>query len=472
MKRYIVILSAIVIAGLIAGCGGGVEQAQPRRSVPGISEPSSMSESAGKATVNEITFQGWQAVELTNGLVTVVAVPEIGGRIMDYRIEGQTLLWVNPAEAGSKYTAAGDESQRRFHDFGGMRVFPAPVEDWDGPADPVGSSLTGGNWTHEILSRRGRKVEVELKSPADKAHTGLQITRTLRLYADTTHLQVVETFENVGDRTVNWAIQSAAQSPAGAATEGEEAAADSAKAYLPLNPDSAHKRRFVYFSESGLRQFEPIDDNALLEITYQGREGFIGADSMEGWVAYVNGPSNYALVQRFSPNKLENYPNEGSTVTVKTSKSPAYLQTELSSPIYEIVPGDSVQNTIDCYVTQVQGPVRDTTQTAAIVEPITVTKQEDTFKVTGKLGPFAPGRLLVYLKDKDGNLIGEQIKTDAMVGKMIELNAELKAEKLGTQVVVELENPQGSPLGEVFAMDVSAKLAKEEPGETEEKKTE
>lgn len=462
MRRICLIAIAIATIIILAGCGGGVEQAQPRREVPGISAPSEISESPGTANVNEISHKGWKALELSNNLVTVIAVPEVGGRVMDYRVGDRSLLWINPAEVGSKYIAASDEGQRRFPDFGGLRVFPAPVEKWDGPADPVGSSLTSGNWTYEILSRRGRKVEVEMTSPPDPDHTGLQITRTLRLYADSTHLQIVDAFENVGETTVNWSIQAEAKVPAQA---GEETAT---RAYLPLNPDSSSNRRFIYIDETDVRPFEPLEDDSLLEVTYRGTDGAIGADSMEGWVASVAAQDGYSLVQRFSPNPLEDYPNEGSTVTIGTSADPSCMSIGVASPIYEIVPGDSSTHTIDCYVTTVDGPVRDTTETVAIIEPITVTKDEDSFSVTGKVGAFAPGKILVYLQDKKGNLIGEQVKIDAMIGQVTEVDATLKAEKVGQRLVVELENPQGSPLGEVFAKDVTAKLAREDGATGEE----
>lgn len=456
MRRICFIAVGIFIIIIAAGCGGGVEQAQPRQSVSGISAPSGTSDSPGKAQVNEISFKGWKGLELSNNLVTAVAVPQAGGRIMDYRIGDRSLLWINPAEAGNKYTAASNEAERRFPNFGGLRVFPAPMKKWDGPADPVGSSLTSGNWTYELISRRGRKVEIEMTSPADPDNTGLQITRTVRLYADSTHLQIVDAFENVGQSPVNWSIQTEAKIPAQTAEKG------STTAYLPLNPESNFNSGFTYLKEAGQRQFQPINDQSLLEVTYQGTQGTIGADSMGGWIASVDAQDGYSLLQRFTPRPLEDYPNEGSTVTVGTSAEPACMHLGVASPIYEIAPGDSSTQTLDCYATTVDGPVRDTTETAAIIEPITVTEEEGSFSVSGKIGTFAPGKILVYLEDKQGNLIGEQVKIDAMIGKVTKIDASLKVKDIAQRLVVELENPQGSPLGEVFAKDISAKVARED----------
>ncbi len=36
--------------------------------------------------IRQIDFYGWQDIELSNGIVDVMLVPEIGGRIMAYRL--------------------------------------------------------------------------------------------------------------------------------------------------------------------------------------------------------------------------------------------------------------------------------------------------------------------------------------------------------------------------------------------------
>ncbi len=416
MNRYVNMIAGLLVLILLAGCGGGVEQARPPRKVPGVSGSTGITEPAAKATAEEFNYHGWKAIRMSNGLVTLVAVPEIGGRIIEYKLGDRPLLWVNPNELGKKYDAA-DAQNRTYRDFGGYKAWPAPLSKWQGPPDPEGSSLDSGRWTSQIITGRGRKVEVELKSPADKTVTGLQITRNIVMYTGTTNVVITEKFENVSDHEVEWSIQHTSQL-LGSLAEDAEFSPES-KVYFPLNPDSKHKRRFVYLNESGVDQFSPIEDNSLLEVSYRGHAGRIGADSMGGWAAHLDSISNYAFVQRFTER-------------------------------------------VEWYATRVAGPVRHVSEVAAVNERLKVTKTADEFKITGKLGLFAPGELDIYLKDKDGKPLGETLKIKASVSEMVELDKALPVEKNAATLVAELKNSQGSPLGQVASVSVAPTLAKAE----------
>ncbi|MBW2309417.1 MAG: hypothetical protein JRG73_21070, partial [Deltaproteobacteria bacterium] len=400
MKRQLTIWAGLLLVALLAGCGGGVEQAKPRRQVPGISSPTGIAEPQAKSTVEEITYQGWKALKMTNGLVTLVAVPQIGGRIMQYRLGDQSFLWVNPAEVGNIYPPVADVSELTFRDFGGYKIWRAPSDKWSQTSVSAQSILESGKWTYEIITKRGHKAEIELKSPPDADVTGLQITRNIKMYAGSTHVQITETFENVSEQTAKYSVQQTAQVPGSLAED--VSFSPEAKVYFPLNPDSKHKRRFVYLEEVGAKQFNPLDDNSLMEVSYQGRAGYIGADSMAGWVAYLDSIHSFAFVQCFRQSELEDYPLEGSTITVRTSGEEPYMAVSILTSLHQLSPGETTQATVDWYATRLSGPVRQVTDTAAMTEPVQVTKEDDKFKVTGKLGVFAPGTLAIYLKDKEG----------------------------------------------------------------------
>ncbi len=459
MNRYVNMIAGLLVLILLAGCGGGVEQARPPRKVPGVSGSTGITEPAAKATAEEFNYHGWKAIRMSNGLVTLVAVPEIGGRIIEYKLGDRPLLWVNPNELGKKYDAA-DAQNRTYRDFGGYKAWPAPLSKWQGPPDPEGSSLDSGRWTSQIITGRGRRVEVELKSPADKTVTGLQITRNIVMYTGTTNVVITEKFENVSDHEVEWSIQHTSQL-LGSLAEDAEFSPES-KVYFPLNPDSKHKRRFVYLNESGVDQFSPIEDNSLLEVSYRGHAGRIGADSMGGWAAHLDSISNYAFVQRFTERQLQDYPEQNSTITVRTSSEHSYMELGILSPLERIAPGDTAESRVEWYATRVAGPVRHVSEVAAVNERLKVTKTADEFKITGKLGLFAPGELDIYLKDKDGKPLGETLKIKASVSEMVELDKALPVEKNAATLVAELKNSQGSPLGQVASVSVAPTLAKAE----------
>ena len=161
MSRYLGLALCLLLLSLLAGCGAGVDNGGPRREVPGISSSSSpISAPAEQATAEEVDYHGWRALRLTNGMVTLIAAPDAGGRIMEYKLGGHPYLWANPSELGKTYPAPRTEQERKLHNYGGYTLWPAPAEKWKGPPDPLGSQLDGGKWAGKILTACGRNAEI------------------------------------------------------------------------------------------------------------------------------------------------------------------------------------------------------------------------------------------------------------------------------------------------------------------------
>ena len=59
-----------------------------------------------QCTTGTINFHGWEAYFLANDLIRLVAVPDIGGRIMAYDLGPYPYLYVEPALAGKLFTPA------------------------------------------------------------------------------------------------------------------------------------------------------------------------------------------------------------------------------------------------------------------------------------------------------------------------------------------------------------------------------
>ncbi len=116
------LLFAVVM--VMVGCGGGLSSSrQSSRRPPSIRGSSFSQElaAASRVSVEEIDNykQGWTALRMSNGLVTVVAVPAIGGRIMEYKLGDHPFLWTNPAEYGETYEPPESEDDRQWINFGG-----------------------------------------------------------------------------------------------------------------------------------------------------------------------------------------------------------------------------------------------------------------------------------------------------------------------------------------------------------------
>ncbi len=113
-------------------------------------------------SVRTADFRGWPAAYLENGIIRLVAVPSIGGRLMAYDLGPYSYFFVDPDLAGKLYSAEenqGDGSLAAWKNYGGDKTWPAPQgwdndQQWHGPPDPV---LDTGRYTLDVLDERWRK---------------------------------------------------------------------------------------------------------------------------------------------------------------------------------------------------------------------------------------------------------------------------------------------------------------------------
>jgi hypothetical protein len=462
-KTTILTLLATVLT--LAGCGGGVQQAQPRKSVPSVSggygegAQAASLKAADQVQVVEANYYGHQALRLTNGLVTVIAVPELGGRIMEYKIADMPLLWANLAEVQGGKTPTGapktTSAPAAWRNYGGYKTWPAPQDKWGGPPDPRGSQLEGARWVGRIAKPRGEVGEVELTSPSDAGVTGLQITRRVRLYQGTTRLEVEETFKNVSGHQIEWSIWNVTQVPGVLAEDRPD---QGAMIYYPVNPNSKFKGGYRQIIDKASTQWRVLD-GGLLEVTYKHELGKIGSDSDAGWMAYVDGSRHWAYVKRFAHKPGAEYPDGGCSVEVYTSPDLPYMEMEALSPPRTLAAGEEMSFTEDWYATRLGSPVREVTEAAALQQPVAVKRDGANLRVTGAFGVFLPGKVRVALMDADDKAVGKPVDIDAQPGATVTLNQAFPADPGATQVVVKLVKADGSSAGQIAAVKIPAATA-------------
>lgn len=455
LRLLLLPLVACLACGLL-GCGGGVDSGGPRREVPGITSSSSaIAPAAEEASAQEVDYHGWRALRLTNGMVTVVAVPDAGGRLMEYKLGGHPYLWANPSELGKVYQQPRSEAERVWHNYGGYTLWPAPPDRWKGPPDPLGSQLEGGKWTGKVLTASGRNAEIELRSPEDKV-TGLQITRNIKLFGASSQVRITDKVTNISKENADWAFVRMTQVPG--SLESGAKYDEKSRLYIPVNADSKPKSGYVALEQGGTGQFKLLPDH-LLQVSYQGQKARIGVDSQAGWVAHVDESHDYALVERFEPSKLGDYPESGANVTVTTSADLSYMSLGLYSPSRSLKPGDSYDIVTDWYATRVGGPVVDSTEVAAIQQPLKLARVEGKLKLTGTLGVFVPGNIAFILQDETGTAIGQPTTLKASPADVVKLSQTLPDEATGKTLVVELQNATGTPLGEIARLPLGTTIA-------------
>jgi len=458
MKIAVVLLAAAVVAGCGAGPSSSRQTSRQQPTIRGTSFPQQL-EPSDQVSVYEDDYHGWSALFMKNGLVTLVAVPAIGGRIMEYKLGSHPFLWVNDAEFGKTYDPPETEEERQWHNYGGYKVWPAPQKRWDGPPDPLGSALDGGKWTGKITAHGGQIGEIELVSPADEDVTGLQITRRIQMSAGGTQVVVTDIFKNVSDKAIEWSIWGVTQVPG--SLSSTEKFSEEAHICFPLNPDSRAPKGFWYLLKGTSDQFELLDDGKLMQVSYGFETSKIGADVADGWMAYVDDIHQYAFVQRFEPYSLGAYPDQGANVEVYTSgKDFAYMEMETLSQLYTLQPSETKSYSQQWYATSLAGPIREATELAAIREPLQLKDTAEGLQLTGELGIFAPGTLEINLTDDAGKTVGEPVATVTVSpAETVVLDRIVTPQPQTTAVTLRLVNDRGTPLGQVASVSLATQTA-------------
>ncbi len=373
--------------------------------------------------VEERGFRGWQAAYLKNDLITLVAVPDIGGRIMAYDLGPYPYLYVDRQYAGQLFTPEenqGDGSLAAWKNYGGDKTWPAPQgwvsdDQWHGPPDPI---LDTGRYRREALRSDGASATVKMISPATSA-TGVQIIRQATIYDDSSRVTLDLSFRNISKRNLRWSIWDVTQLNAERRLpDGQLAPETGCVVTAPINPDSRFDQGFaVMFGDLHNPQWRSDKEAGLFLGEYQWEIGKVGLDSRAGWAAFANTTAHQAFAVRYTPFLDQDYPDDGAAVEFWTvgrgqvanlnyKKSDIYLmEVEVLSPFQYIEPEHSVSFRIEWGACRCPGPIIDVTEGGCASRKLQVTRSENYAHVAGAFGVFDSGQLKLEWLDRTGSVL-------------------------------------------------------------------
>ncbi|MFN2135308.1 MAG: DUF4380 domain-containing protein [Candidatus Promineifilaceae bacterium] len=374
---------------------------------------------SGPCHAYESPFHGWSAAVLENDLIRLVAVPDIGGRIMAYDLGPYPFLFVDPDLAGKLFSAEenqGDGSLAAWKNYGGDKTWPAPQgwdneQQWHGPPDPV---LDTGRYTLDDLSAGSATASVQMTSPPDP-RTGVQITRRFTIIRDSSRVAVDLSFTNVSDKTKCWSIWDVIQLRAERRDENGRRRYDPACTItVPINPQSRFPRGYnVMFGDENNPQWQVDEARGLFVGRYLWEIGKVGLDSTAGWIAFSQGSEGYAFVELFAVEGEGDYPDEGATVECWTvgagqvanldyAETDIYLmEAELLGPLLDIAPGQTINFSATWGVCRCPGLVVDVTDAGCTVQSLKAVAQGQYVRLTGKFGLFDRGESFLIWLDED-----------------------------------------------------------------------
>ncbi len=398
------------------------------------------------------TLHGWNTVSLANGLIEVVVIPEIGGRIMQLRLGECEFFYVNPRHLGRVSPPEENCAAAGWKNYGGSKVWPAPQgwersNQWPGPPDPI---LDGGPYAWQVVSESPEKVSLRLESRPDE-YTGLVFSREIQLRANSSTLRIVHKMRNVSSRVVRWGIWQVTQQ----------------NANLPLCVYAPARRYQQMFGDEPFRHVHLHHETGLWQLHYADQVAKFAVHVEHGWLATIRPTELFALVETFPlfPDRpypdgapVEVWVNGRGTYTLPTGKintqddpngCDAYIETEALSPLVELKPGEEFSFPICWHATRVVSPVvRSVTQAALISEVPTVERESGNVRLTGAFGFFEEGMLELAVLTQNRQISDKMKISHVWPGDAVWLNHPLRLGQEAHKVSLRLRSPDGKLLAE------------------------
>lgn len=298
-----------------------------------------VSVATAQVAVERVEYSGWSdAVQLSNGTVELVVVPQIG-RIMHYGfVGGDNILWSEPQSHG-KVLPEGEpfrdeEGQYTWTNFGGDKVWPnqqSEFADINGHAWPPDHAFDGGVHEVELLADG-----VVITSPVS-AYNGARSIRAIRLAPEGTRVDIHQTIEKLAKaqreelEPLRYTIWNVTQINPPEQT------------LYPLNPHSHFEARYFPFgfAQSAAERNFTIEGNTGIFVPDATENQKTGADS-DRWLAGIVG--QIVMAEFFRRDGTQTFPDGGLSAEVYTC--PDYTELELLSPWVFMEVGDVLEHPI------------------------------------------------------------------------------------------------------------------------------
>jgi len=307
---------------------------------------------AAAVTVKEIEYGPWgHCVQVSNGIVDVVATLDFGPRLIRFGFTGGDNLFLEDTEqkvvsSGERFAPVGGGS---WHIYGGHRL-------WSGPeAEPRTTYPDNEPVVWEALS------DGIVLTPPQEQWTQLQKQMEVRLDAATSTVTVVHRITNTGPWAVTfapWALS--VMAPGGKAIVPQVQRETgllanriiSVWSYAKMNdPRIAWGERFITLQQD--RTLPPFK---------------IGTNNEEGWAAYHNGDNLF--VKRYEHLQEGTYPDNG--VSFETYTNELFLELETLGELKPVAPGETVKHTETWELYKADSlPYADETELSRVLREIT-----------------------------------------------------------------------------------------------------
>jgi hypothetical protein len=433
----------------------------------------------GECRVEAVDYKGWRAEQLSNRWVQLIVVPQNGGRLIQVTFAGHPYLFVNPKFAG-KYLPPNPSE---WFNYGGDKLWLLP-EGNDDEQHWVGNSdlLDDGPFSFRKVSE-GKSCEIELTGPADPL-TGVQFVRTIRLDADSPRIHFHASMKNVTGHTLEWSMQSVSQYDTSNQTSSGTDPSNASAAtrfnhdfwtFTPANRASSYLNRYHVRFGPAENPAVRVRDDGLFAVHYVHMAAELWLDSTEGWLAVVDGASQYAMVERFQYEQSKAYPGKASVIfwtngpemklssegiaslNVGSDAGPYYLEAEINSPMCRLRPGEACSLETEWFPTRAGSEFHGATDAGIVIRPLRATSLENgKVKLSGSFGVFFSGRLVARFYDEHGRSLGTMPVMNVSPTEAVSLETEIAPPGKPARLSLHLEDDNGTDRGSLQEVRVAA----------------
>jgi len=421
--------------------------------------------------LEQTQYCGWNVYKLTNGIISLIVAPDIGGRAIQLQLGDQGFFYVNTDLAGKVLPESENNLKSGWANYGGDKVWPAPegwMNDDQWPSIPY-YILDGSRFQPDVVKEAPDEVALRVTSPPDP-RSGVQFIRTYHVYAGTTRVTVDQVMRNISRRQIRWGIWHLIQNDAADAQDPSKPN-PALYMYVPLDPRSIFPNGFYNpYGDSRHPSYEVIDDGRMLRIHYLYRVGKVAADSMAGWYAVVNGQKNIGFIETFQTFPGLAYPDDASveswndgpgtisrrpweqTLADDPQKTPYFLESEVLSPFATLDPGEEYEFTVHWSPTSVLDPIVAATWAGAVSEPLVGRTEAGgenirRIRLTGVFGVFTPGALIANFYSPMGEDLGHDSLQTVDPRQVVRLDKSIPLPKNAFRVSVSVCDEDGENRG-------------------------
>ena len=301
-----------------------------------------MTGNAESPDIRTAHYQGWDAIQIEHGPLSLMLVPQVGGRVMSVGWKDHELSFVNPELAGKVLDVAAvsdlRDAKRRFGFvlWGGDKTWLAPQDRWTDSVPFL--DLDSGAYSASV-DQSGSAVT--MRSPVCR-ETGVQIERTVTMGRHPGAWSVTSRLVNASDHVVQWAPWDV------------DMMLRPATVFLPTRPYSAFPR--------GVRTFDAEGDSALARdqvVTFVGEYAVIscreavkfkyGVDADVGRILAVfeHSAGGWLGYRKAVPTYHPQPYGHGCVLEIFNASAFSYIEMEVHGPVVSMQPGDSSAVTVD-----------------------------------------------------------------------------------------------------------------------------